>query len=120
MSQPESGPLNPAVLRELVDLDDGAKGLVAEMTGMFRTDSPVRLATIRAALEAGDLEQAARTAHALKGAAGTIGAHHLKNLAGEVEAAARRGAAEGLLTRVLDLDGAYAEALTALEAFLAE
>ncbi len=113
-------PLNAGTLRELVDLDDGQKGLVEEMLGYFRVDGPERIRLIRQALEQGEENLALETAHALKGAAGTIGAWRVKELASEIERACREGRSTQLLAGVDDLEAAYQEAEAALVAFLAE
>lgn len=118
MTLPPAGPLSPAVLRELMDLDDGAKGLVAEMAELFRKDSPGRLQTLREALLEGDLLLASQMAHAFKGAAGTIGALGLKDQLAVIEHACRHHQPEGLLEQLPAIEAAYEEVLAALDAFL--
>jgi two-component system, sensor histidine kinase and response regulator len=59
---------------ELMDRLGGDAELLAEVIDLFLADCPKRLADIKAAVDAGDGERLRTTAHALKGAAGTIAA----------------------------------------------
>jgi signal transduction histidine kinase/DNA-binding response OmpR family regulator len=59
---------------ELMDRLGGDTELLAEVIDLFLADCPRRLADIKAAVDAGDGERLRTTAHALKGAAGTIAA----------------------------------------------
>ncbi len=114
---PATDLLDLPTLRNLVDLDDGSTGLVAEMTALFREDTPRRLREIRTAVEGGDPETLSRSAHALKGGAGAIGARLLRGLAAEFESLGRSGstqAPEGALDR---LEAVYRESLEALDAY---
>jgi PAS domain S-box-containing protein len=52
------------------------------------------VATLRTCRATGDMEQARRVVHSLKGAAGTLGAVHLQTQAAELEAALRTGRPE--------------------------
>jgi HPt (histidine-containing phosphotransfer) domain-containing protein len=119
--EPFGGNLDLKVMDQLLDLDDGAVGLLKEMCGLFQQDTPDRIQAIEALLAAGDGPALADVAHAVKGAAGTMGAHRLRAVAAELEGGARRNAyatpAEELLAR---MKSTYAEALAALEAFIAE
>ena len=114
---PPSDLLDLTTLQNLVELDDGAFGLVAEMTDLFRDDTPRRLRDIHAALDAGDAEALSRSAHALKGGAGAIGARVLRSLAAELEALGRGGSAVAPADTRERLEVAFQEALTALEAY---
>jgi two-component system sensor histidine kinase/response regulator len=65
------------------------------------SSQPGAVAEIRAALAAGRHADAERTAHTLKGVAGSLGALELQRQAGELEAALRRGAAAPEVTTLL-------------------
>ena len=112
--------LDLPALQNLVDLDDGACGLVAEMTAIFRDDTPRRLRDIRAAIEDQDAESLSRAAHALKGCAGAIGAKALRLLAADLEAQGRGGTAAVAPDAMDRLQRAYEETLVALEAYCDE
>jgi two-component system sensor histidine kinase/response regulator len=60
------------------------------------------IGTVRAQLSAGDHEGAERTAHSLKGVAGTIGAVDLQKLAGDLEAAIRGSASDAEIQPLLE------------------
>lgn len=128
MSSEPSGPSRPiadcldeATLRQLLDLDDGATGLMAELVGLFKEDTPSRLAGLDAALAAGDAQATAELAHALKGASGTIGASRMRGLAQDLEKAGKAGnVGEPEHHRLEELKAAYTEACAALDAYLAE
>jgi two-component system, sensor histidine kinase len=59
--------------------------LIAEVVRLFVADCPVRLAAIEAAVDRDDAERIRVTAHTLKGAAGTVGAHRLVDAARTLE-----------------------------------
>lgn len=107
--------LDPAVLKQLVALDGGGKGLLKEMAQLFREDISGRLVAIEAALAAGNLEGIAQEAHAIKGAAGAVGARRLQNFTQEIERGARAGAFGGAAERIASLRPSYEEAATALD-----
>lgn len=110
--------LDLPTLRNLVDLDDGSTSLVAEMTDLFREDSPRRIQEIRAALQAGAREAASRTAHALKGGSGAIGAKALRAQAAALEALAHDPAATVPETVLEQLEHTFQATLQALEDYI--
>ena len=113
---PDTPPvLDPAVLKQLLALDGGGKGLLKEMAQLFREDIGGRLTAIEAALAAGNVEGIAQEAHAIKGAAGAVGARRLQAQAQEIERGARAGAIGGATDRVSDLRPSFEEAALALD-----
>lgn len=110
--------LDLTTLQNLVDLDDGGFGLVAEMAAIFRDDTPRRLRDILAALEDGDAEALSRAAHALKGGAGAIGAKALRTLAADLEALGRSGSATAPEGTPEALEAGFKAALEALEDYI--
>jgi len=75
-----------AMLREA-----GAEEAVDSILDTFERQAPDRVAALVTAIESRDADPIARAAHALRGAAGTIGAHALAGLLERIEAAARSG-----------------------------
>ena len=59
---------------ELIDRLGGDVSLLKDVVKLFLEDCPVRLAAIKQAVDAQDAELIRTTAHALKGAAGTLSA----------------------------------------------
>jgi len=113
--------LDLSVIDQLLSLDDGELGLLKEMIGLFKADTPDRIQAIEATLASSDLNDMADVAHSIKGAAGTMGAPRLRAIAAELEAAGRKGSFSldpGLL--VEQLKETYGDAVVALEAFVAE
>ena len=115
---PPSDLLDLTTLQNLVDLDDGGFGLLAEMAAIFRDDTPRRLRDIRMALEDGDAEALSRSAHALKGGAGAIGARVLRAQAADLETLGRGGSADTPEGAAETLETAFREALVALEDYI--
>jgi two-component system sensor histidine kinase/response regulator len=74
--------------------------LLNQVIQLFLTDSPKRLAAIKAAVEAGDCERIRTTAHALKGSAGNLSALGMSEAASTLE----RIGAEG---RLIAADAAW-------------
>jgi HPt (histidine-containing phosphotransfer) domain-containing protein len=106
---------------QLLNLDDGAVGLLKEMYGLFREDTPDRIKAIEMLLGSGDPSDLGDLAHAIKGAAGTMGAVRLRAVAAELEGGARKADFPVAPVLLLEqLKEAYAESLKALDAFIAE
>lgn len=112
--------LDLTTLRNLVELDDGGDGLLSEMITIFREDTPRRIQDILAAVAKGSADELSRTAHALKGGAGALGANALRTLAAELENLGRDGAMGTAPALAGRLEGIFLASLTALEAYVAE
>ena len=110
--------LDLATLEELLSLDDGATGLVTEMSGLFQEDGPLRITQLKEACEKEDPHAAGESAHALKGAAGTLGAVRLRTAAGEAERLARQKDLPAIQLLIPDLEASYPEFMEALQAFI--
>jgi len=112
--------LDPDTMAQLLDLDDGGLGLLQEMYELFRDDTPPRITLLEAAIREGDAVQMGDTAHAVKGAASTMGAPKVRALAQSLEAGARSGNFQEAPAELLvKLKAAFAEAVAGLEAFIA-
>ena len=118
-ARPVAACLDPGTLDQLLDLDDGATGLVAELFGLFQEDTPSRLASLRQHLAAGEAGIVSELAHALKGSAGTMGAMKMQGIAQEIEKATKAGRLDAEIAALLPaLEAAYTEACGALQAFI--
>jgi signal transduction histidine kinase/CheY-like chemotaxis protein/HPt (histidine-containing phosphotransfer) domain-containing protein len=99
-------------LREL-QLPDGSD-VLAKVIELFSEDTPKRLAEIKGIIERGDAAALARSAHALKGSSGNLGASRLVKLAVALEAASLDGnldKAPDLLARLETEFGQVSQAL---------
>lgn len=85
------------VSQPIIDLEalseqfDGDKELLEEVAAIFAEDCPGRLNEAKTALAAQDSETLRRSAHSLKGAAGTLAANQVKDTASMLEQAAKNG-----------------------------
>jgi CheY-like chemotaxis protein len=77
--------VDPLVIAELRELDDGRNGLLQELLGSFLQKTPGRLRELRDAAEQGDAERLRSAAHGLRGSAGSVGAKRLTALATALE-----------------------------------
>lgn len=68
---------------------EGDAELYREILELFREDTPLQMQTLEQALQGGDLPVVERQAHALKGAAASIGASAVREAALGIECAAR-------------------------------
>lgn len=111
--------LDGATLQQLLDLDDGQTGLLAELYGLFKDDTPSRLEGLKQSMASSNASASAELAHAVKGAAGTIGATHMRAIAGDIEKAGKAGRVDDQMRQWLaDLEAAYTETCAALDAYL--
>jgi len=74
----------------------GGREFVLEMIDLFLEHSPQRLASGRAAFEAGELNGVYRAAHSLKSTAANLGARALQSTAERAESRAAAGDTEAL------------------------
>jgi len=93
---------------------DGDEALAADVIQLFLDDCPTRVSAIKAAVEAGDAEQIRSTAHALKGAAGSIAATGLFQAAQVLERIGAEGRIAAASAAWKQLAGAATLALDAL------
>lgn len=116
---PVEGILDPGTLKQLLDLDDGELGLIQEMCQLFVDDTPPRISAMEVAIKDGLNEEMGDLAHAVKGAASTMGAPRVRAVALAMETLGRTGkgteTAEVLLER---LKVEYEQAKDALQAFI--
>ena len=110
--------LDMTTIQNLVELDDGGHGLLSEMIEIFREDTPRRIRDILAAIADGNAEELSRTAHALKGGSGALGAHALRILAADLEALGREGATEAGPDLHGRLEGTFQATLAGLDAYV--
>ena len=116
-----TGILDLSVMEQLLSLDDGELGLLEEMLVLYKEDTPDRIKAMDHTLASADLVDMADVAHAIKGAASTMGAPKVRSLAAELETAGRLGPKEVDLHLLLEqLKQAYLESVVALEAFLVQ
>ncbi|MBA3269998.1 MAG: Hpt domain-containing protein [Acidobacteria bacterium] len=102
--------LDLAVVKRLRQLNQpGQPDLVTEVLVLFRADAPARLAAINDAVHSGNGPALQRAAHALKGAAGTIGAHALHDLCKILEEMGKTGVWGGASAAVEETHREYAQ-----------
>jgi len=106
-------------LENLVELDDGGTGLLSEMIGIFREDTPRRIRDILEAIAKGDAQELSHAGHALKGGSGALGASAMRNLAADLEDLGRGGTVEAEPDLSQRLESLFQVTLTALDAYVA-
>ena len=109
--------LDMGQIEELISLDE-TRAVLAEFVGMFTNQAPARIAEIRAAVGAGDLDKVASLAHSLKGASGNLGARLVAETAKRLEHAGKAGNGSAMQGDLRELEARYVEAETALRALL--
>src|SRR5438132_1139531 len=96
--------------------EPGEPSLLEQMIDAFRPSSAAYLARMRAAFEVGDHQTVLNVAHALKGAAASLGAERVRAIASELDLALRNGQMDRVEVeeRLLALEGALEQALAGL------
>jgi len=83
---------DPAIRAELAAMAaQGRSDFVDRVQGLYATNAPLRLAELKTAESEGDLEAAARAAHAMKSMSLSLGARAVAAEASRIETAARAG-----------------------------
>ena len=101
-------------LNEFKEFDDEALSMTREVVGLFIADAPRRVDDIAQAIAAGDAEELSRAAHALKGAAGNIGAVAIQAVCATLETDAKAGLAGDMGARMTQLQRLLGETRAAL------
>jgi HPt (histidine-containing phosphotransfer) domain-containing protein len=105
---------------QLLGLDDGELGLLEEMLGLFKEDTPDRIVAIEHTIQTGEMAEMADVAHAVKGSAGTMGVPKVRAVAAQLEAAGRLGKSDVPPAELLEqLKASFADAVAALDTFVA-
>jgi PAS domain S-box-containing protein len=88
--QRQAAPTAPTLIdtAALLERYQGNQALVDELASLFVSTTEASLATLREAIEQGDPSRCRKEAHALKGAAASVLARDIQQLAGEIEACA--------------------------------
>jgi CheY-like chemotaxis protein len=104
----ESRPvLNLAEIRDRLTNDDD---LVKEVIDIFMEDTPARLVALRESLSSGDMENATLQSHSIKGAAATVSAERMREVALEMEKACREGVdADHVMSMLPSLERGFEE-----------
>jgi len=113
MSNSDDKCLDPAALARLHQL--GGPKFVREMVALFLDYAPKRITEAFAAQRAGDRLGIAKAVHPLRSGGGHVGACHMQDLAGRIEALARKDAAGQVQPLMDELAAAWAQAKAQLE-----
>jgi HPt (histidine-containing phosphotransfer) domain-containing protein len=97
----------------------GQPDVVARILSRFLAESDERVQALHAAAAAADAPAIERSAHALKGIAGTVGAHEVCNLALRLEQGGRDGRTQDAAELVNELASALGRTRTILERVMA-
>ena len=102
---------DPAAFERQTGGDDALR---TEIIQMFLEDCPVRVAEVRAAVEAGDARALVSSAHALKGSAAYLCASIVRGRAADLERLGRDGNLTDARAALDGLDAAVAQLLVEL------
>lgn len=113
---PDGSPaIDPARIAYIRGLQSGEPDLLRELVGLFLRDSSPRLATMRDAFAQNDDQALARTAHALQGSCGNIGATAMETLCRRIEEHSRSQDLSAVGPLLGDLEKEFERARDALE-----
>jgi HPt (histidine-containing phosphotransfer) domain-containing protein len=114
---PRLANLDPDALAMLRECDtDGT--LLPELVELFRSETPRRLATLRAAHQSGSASALTQEAHALKSGCAQLGARQMADLCQRLEIQGRIGSLQAAGSLLDELDGEFAAVTEALLAQL--
>jgi HPt (histidine-containing phosphotransfer) domain-containing protein len=98
-----------ALLMEELDAET-----VGELIDQYLADTPVQIATMRAAAQSGDLATFGRTAHSVAGSSATFGLGELRATCLALEEAALAGAVDQFAAGIESVARGYEEAVPVL------
>jgi HPt (histidine-containing phosphotransfer) domain-containing protein len=104
-------------LEETLERMSGDRELLVNLFQLYGDDVPKKFATIDASIRDGDMYQAERTAHSLKGASATVGAVRLSLIAAGLEQAAKGGRSDEMARLRQELELVWEQTLVAMHEF---
>ena len=110
----DSSPCDPAAIERLLKL--GGPKFTLEMIDLFGSYGAKKIAEARQARQAGNLAALAEAAHPLRSSAGNVGAVRVQELATQLESSARESKADLAGAQLDELERAFGEARSFLEA----
>jgi signal transduction histidine kinase/DNA-binding response OmpR family regulator len=117
----DTGPINPRALNAIRSLPGpNAASIVQKVLHAYLADTPVRMAQLRSAIEAGDAEGLRQAAHGLKSSSANVGAEALAAACKNLEAVGRAGTTDGAASLLAKADEEMGRVIAALEEHLAE
>jgi CheY-like chemotaxis protein/HPt (histidine-containing phosphotransfer) domain-containing protein len=96
----------------------GDEELARRVVGRFLEDIPRQIRVLRGYLEAGDVASSGRQAHTIKGASANVGGEALREVAFEMEKAAKASNLELITARLPELEIQFARLKESLSEFL--
>ena len=103
-ADPADDGIDESILDDIVSLSpDGGASLADELLGIFFGEAPARLEHLRSGVATNDCARITRTAHAMKGGAGNIGASRVAEFCARLEQQGRAGALDGAAELVAEL-----------------
>ena len=103
---------DPDVLRERLD---GDEEMINMVLNMFKDESARIIEDIEKALTSGDVEEAGKLGHSLKGSSGNIGAPSLQRISESVEMAGKAGKTGDLEALLAELKEVFSLTVAAVE-----
>ncbi|MEO5940434.1 MAG: Hpt domain-containing protein [Candidatus Limnocylindrales bacterium] len=107
-------PIDAPTFASLVEMTGGEMDFVDELVDTYLEDGANQLATMRAALDSGDLEALTRAAHSMKSGSLNVGALELGSLCRALEEAGRGGSVADGADRVAEIEAGFGAARAAL------
>jgi two-component system, sensor histidine kinase and response regulator len=103
-----SSALNPVVIARLRALAEATEpSLIGQIFTSFLSDGAERIDKLQNALDGSDLELLRKTAHALRGASANIGAHHLVDIAQQLELLGKASSMSGAAVLIEQIEGEF-------------
>lgn len=115
---------NDALIQTFIDLPDllarveNDRELLTELFVMFREELPARHSALHKAIDIGDLPQAARAAHTLKGMLANMSINKATTIAARIELEAQRDNMSAVKETIASFDSEIAALSAALDAFI--
>ena len=92
----------------------GDKGLAAKVMDAFLNDCPLQIEALKKYLEGGKADEAARTAHSIKGAAASVGGERVQRVAQAMEKAADAGDMKAVQDAMQELEAEFSSLKSAM------
>ncbi len=104
---------------DLLNRVDNDRELLAELFVMFQDELPGLQGALHDAINHGDLPQASRLAHTLKGMLANMSMKNVATMAASIEAAAQVGNMRAIKEKLVSFDAKIAQLSAAVDAFIA-